>query len=95
MKKKHKQLAMKITCGTVLVVFTAISLLPAATTIMSSNDSNSGGIVITEDNVEEMFGEGAVYDPETGTVSFPDREGAVETKTDEKNEDAKENNTEE
>ena len=71
MKKKQKHKLKKGIYIVLLIVFTAVSVLPAAGTFTNHTDSN---IPMDEENITEMFGEGASYNPETGEITYPEKE---------------------
>ena len=72
LKKKHKEKLKKGIYITILIVFTAVSILPAAN-MFTDNNTNST-VPMDEEQIKEMFGENAVYDAETGTITYTDKE---------------------
>ena len=69
LKKQHKQKLKKGIYIAILIVFTTVSILPAANIFTDKNSANTG-IPMDEKSIKEMFGENAEYDPKTGSITY-------------------------
>ena len=72
MKKKHKEKFKKGIYILTLIIFTAVSVLPAAS--IFTNNNTKSGVSLDEESIKEMFGENATYDAKTGTITRTDKE---------------------